>query len=343
MHSRLHHRSRLPASNCRWDELPLLPGRGSDDLGPDCEILGDNEERRQRPAPCSSRLPVSLGESGSTVAGDNGEHESVVSFGADGLNRRRAHPWLARQLSKKRRIPWTFWSSLAWFGDLPATHDVVDDDQAPDVRQLQRPGEVLRRGRLVGVDEDEVEAALGPGPRASGESRAAGPTMISTTSDSPARAMFASATAAWRGSASRVTSSSARRQAPGRARSCCSRRGSRSRGSVRRPAGQREQVQQLALVGRHVDRGKARVLAGPQRRLERGVRGHEKSVEVAVDVCPVAVGSWSRRSRRLEPAPGGAEATWLVSRRRLVPATLVTATAQTGHWTLTNRWPDCLL
>ena len=82
--------------------------------------------------------------------------------------------------------------------------DVVDDDDAAVARQLHRPAEVVGRGRLVGVDEDEVERLVAARAPAANRSRA--PTRTSTISDNPARAMFARATPACFGSNSSETS-----------------------------------------------------------------------------------------------------------------------------------------
>ena len=43
--------------------------------------------------------------------------------------------------------------------DLSIADDVVDYNQAARVRKLQRPGEVVRIARLVGINEDQVNRA----------------------------------------------------------------------------------------------------------------------------------------------------------------------------------------
>jgi hypothetical protein len=44
-------------------------------------------------------------------------------------------------------------------GDCALAYDVVGDDQAAGARQPQRPGEIIRIARLVGVDEEQIERA----------------------------------------------------------------------------------------------------------------------------------------------------------------------------------------
>ena len=137
-------------------------------------------------------------------------------------------------------------------------------------RESSREGEVLG-SEAVRVEEDQVERAA-----RSGSTSAARPTRTSTRSASPARSRFARAAAAHSGSASTVTRSvlGQRPREPDRAVA-------RERPELEdraRALHPREQVQQLAPVGRHGGR-----LRGG---LERGVRGDGPLLEPAVHLVP---------------------------------------------------------
>ena len=84
--------------------------------------------------------------------------------------------------------------------------DVVDDDEAAGAGEFQRPSEIIRKARFVGVDEDQVKrpAAVWRPDRPGCPSP--GRESLRPTSARPARAMLARATSACFGSASRVIS-----------------------------------------------------------------------------------------------------------------------------------------
>ena len=75
-------------------------------------------------------------------------------------------------ISRKLRTPFTFGSVLFVVDQRAVAHDVVGDDEAARARELQRPFEIGRVVRLVGVEEDEIERPLACRLRASAACRA---------------------------------------------------------------------------------------------------------------------------------------------------------------------------
>ena len=114
-----------------------------------------------------------------------------------GGGRRPSPPGTRGRRGRRRRSPGS--------STRPLPDDVVADDEPAGPGQPHRPVQVLRVGRLVGVDEDEVER-LRRSAASAGRVSSAGPTRTSTTSPSPARARFARATSACFGEYSSVTS-----------------------------------------------------------------------------------------------------------------------------------------
>ena len=85
------------------------------------------------------------------------EGEAVVALATDGLHGRGLDPGLGRHGLEDQAHPHHVVVGGAAADDRPPTHDVVDDDQAAGPGEAQRPVEVNGVGRLVGVDEDQVE------------------------------------------------------------------------------------------------------------------------------------------------------------------------------------------
>ena len=52
------------------------------------------------------------------------------------------------------------WAVALSSEDRALAHHIIDDDEAAFPRKLHGPIEIVRRARLIGVDEDEVEGPL---------------------------------------------------------------------------------------------------------------------------------------------------------------------------------------
>ncbi len=115
--------------------------------------------------------------------------------------------------------------------------------------------------------------------------------------------MFSLATAACRGSVSRVTSRPEEGRRTGKPDRAVAAQGpDLEDGSG--AAGQHQEVQQLALVWCHVDRGKAGGGTGLERRVEHGVRRHQEVVEVTVDFRPLLLVSHNLNYHPQRGLPG---------------------------------------
>ena len=86
--------------------------------------------------------------------------ESVVALGTDRLDRRRLDPRLGGEHLVEAALSAIAGSSSDSSTSAPSRITLSATISPPGPGPLQRPGEVLGRVRLVGVDEDEVE---GPG------------------------------------------------------------------------------------------------------------------------------------------------------------------------------------
>ena len=86
-------------------------------------------------------------------------HEAVPAFGADGLDRGRAQTRLLGDHVEHAPDPLDARIRARAIDDGALAHDVVAYDHRAGPREPQRPGEILRVARLVGVDEDEIERA----------------------------------------------------------------------------------------------------------------------------------------------------------------------------------------
>src|SRR3989442_3663736 len=85
------------------------------------------------------------------ISDDEGDPEPVVPFAPHRLDRRRAHPLLGGEqlVEPAHSLDARIGALSVDHGSVP--HDVVHENQAPGSRELERPREVLRNVRLVGV------------------------------------------------------------------------------------------------------------------------------------------------------------------------------------------------
>src|SRR5437879_4688987 len=88
---------------------------------------------------------------------DKREREAVVALAADRLDRGGADTGLGREQLVEATDPLDAGVFARLVDHRASAHDVVRDDQRAATGELQRPPEVLRIARLVGVDENQVE------------------------------------------------------------------------------------------------------------------------------------------------------------------------------------------
>src|SRR5262249_14857956 len=169
--------------------------------------------------------------------------------------------------------------------DPALAYHVIDDDQAAAARKTQRPREVVRVARLIRVDEDQVErpAALRgelgqrverPPEAPLDDARQPGPGDVGPGDVGVLRLGLERDQAA------------PGRQGPGEPdRAVAPERADFQ--NVPRPLEAGQEVQQLALVWRHVDRWQAGRGAVAERRVQRGIGGYERAGDVAIDRGPL--------------------------------------------------------
>jgi hypothetical protein len=149
--------------------------------------------------PSATSLPL---DTTLRVGSDERDRKAVVSLTTHGLDRRGAHARLSGEQFVEAAHPLDVGIAAGGVDHRSVAHDIVGDDQAATTGELERPCEVIRIARLVGVDEDQVKwtATLGGELRQRIQCRR----RSSTTWVRPARAMLARATSACFGSASKV-------------------------------------------------------------------------------------------------------------------------------------------
>ena len=87
----------------------------------------------------------------------NGERKAVPALGADGLDRGRAQPWLARHQFEHAAYADDVRAAARRVDHLALPHHIVDHDRCSWPGKAQSPFEIGRVVGLVGVDEHKVE------------------------------------------------------------------------------------------------------------------------------------------------------------------------------------------
>src|SRR5713101_8914990 len=126
---------------------------------------GEREKTKRRlpPVPLSSILRTALYEAqalvASLVSGDEGNGEAIIAFAADRLDRRGAYARFRGQQFVEAAHALDVGIAARGVGHRAFAHDVIGDDQAAATGEFERPPEVIRIGRFVGVNEDQIKWA----------------------------------------------------------------------------------------------------------------------------------------------------------------------------------------
>ena len=207
-----------------------------------------------------------------------------MALHAHGLERGRGDLRLAGEAREEAPHPEHHRVDAGGIGHLAVPHHVVHDDEAAAPRESERPFEVLGRALLVGVDEDQIErlGLLGRQRRQQIE-RLADPHLHDVV-EVRARQVRARHLGVLGLELERHEASAQRQRASEPDRAVAAERPDLE--DAARALRAREEMEQLALVGRDLDLGKTGVAAPGQGFLERRILWHEHLVEVSVDLGP---------------------------------------------------------
>src|SRR5690349_2530356 len=81
----------------------------------------------------------------SGIAGHQREGETVVAFGADGLNHRRAYPRFGSEQLSEPAHGLNIGVGAGAIGQSAIAHHVIGDNETAAPRQFQRPAKIFRR------------------------------------------------------------------------------------------------------------------------------------------------------------------------------------------------------
>lgn len=238
------------------------------------------------------------------LAADEGDVETVVTLAADRLDRRRLDPGLVGKQLMETALGGDRGIVVACVNETTVADDVVGDDQAARASVLEGPAEVRRSVDLVGVDEDQVKGTgfLGVEPGKLIERRSE-PDLGDVAEPGPLDVLLGDlGIALLRLERDQATAGRQRPPQPDRAVTA---EGAELEDRPRL-ARLRQQVQQLALGRRDLDRRQARRVARPQRGLERLVVGSQQARYVVVDGSPSLPCHGGRSIRRItsrKPSP----------------------------------------
>src|SRR5579871_6803076 len=88
---------------------------------------------------------------------DQGQHESIMSFAADGLQSGRLEARFRRQHFEEAAHSLHRWVRTVLSDHIASTDNIVCNQDGPGAGKTKRPFQVRRVVRFIGVEEDQIE------------------------------------------------------------------------------------------------------------------------------------------------------------------------------------------
>jgi hypothetical protein len=216
---------------------------------------------------------------------DDADGESVVPFTSDGLDFRGGDAPFGREQFVESADTLDVWIVAGGIQHVSLADHVINDDYGAQSRERKRPLEVFRYVLFIGVDKDQVERAA-PLRREAGQRVQSGSQpQFDDIGQSGARDIGAGHSGVFRVGFESDQSAIGRQRAPQPDRAVTTKRADLQNGP--RALNEGEQVEELALVWRHVDRRQSRRFAIVKRSIERRIRWDKQVRNITIDGSPL--------------------------------------------------------